>query len=41
MARTSVVRVLGGFDEELRALADWDLWIDSGSAAVRPPAINR
>jgi len=27
VARTDVVRSLGGFDEELFQLADWDLWI--------------
>ena len=27
MARTDVVRSLGGFDENLFQLADWDLWI--------------
>ncbi len=36
MARTDVVRELGGFDEKLFQLADWDLWIRlalAGSAA--------
>ncbi len=27
LARTELVRSLGGFDEELHQLADWDLWI--------------
>lgn len=27
LARTELVRALGGFDEELHQLADWDLWI--------------
>lgn len=27
MARTALVRRLGGFDESLSVLADWDLWI--------------
>jgi glycosyltransferase involved in cell wall biosynthesis len=27
IARTALVRELGGFDEELHQLADWDLWI--------------
>ena len=27
VARTEVVRELGGFDEQLSMLADWDLWI--------------
>jgi glycosyltransferase involved in cell wall biosynthesis len=27
LARTALVRELGGFDPELRILADWDLWI--------------
>jgi glycosyltransferase involved in cell wall biosynthesis len=36
VARSDVVRALGGFDEELHQLGDWDLWIRlalSGSAA--------
>jgi glycosyltransferase involved in cell wall biosynthesis len=27
IARTDVLRAIGGFDERLRQLADWDLWI--------------
>jgi hypothetical protein len=27
LARTELVRELGGFDEELSVLADWDLWL--------------
>jgi glycosyltransferase involved in cell wall biosynthesis len=37
IARTERVRTVGGFDEELANLADWDLWIrllGSGRAAV-------
>jgi glycosyltransferase involved in cell wall biosynthesis len=37
IARTNVVRGLGGFDEQLSQLADWDLWIRlalSGRAAA-------
>jgi glycosyltransferase involved in cell wall biosynthesis len=37
MARTALVRDLGGFDERLSMLADWDMWIriaDSGEPAV-------
>jgi GT2 family glycosyltransferase len=38
-ARTALVRTLGGFDEQLFQLADWDLWIRlalSGRAAAVP-----
>lgn len=37
MAKTEIVRNLGGFDEQLFQLTDWDLWIrlaTSGAAAV-------
>ena len=34
VAETSLVRSVGGFDEELRILADWDLWI---RLALRSP----
>jgi glycosyltransferase involved in cell wall biosynthesis len=37
LARTDVVRALGGFDEQLFQLSDWDLWIRlawSGRAAA-------
>jgi glycosyltransferase involved in cell wall biosynthesis len=34
VARTAVVRALGGFDPELRVVADWDLWI---RLALRSP----
>jgi glycosyltransferase involved in cell wall biosynthesis len=37
LARTAVVRRLGGFDETLFQLADWDLWIRLGQAG-RPAA---
>ncbi|MGH3134034.1 MAG: glycosyltransferase family 2 protein [Gaiellaceae bacterium] len=39
MARTDLVRDLGGFDERLLQLADWDLWIRlalAGPAAAAP-----
>lgn len=39
MARTVLVRELGGFDERLIQLADWDLWIRlalAGPAAASP-----
>jgi glycosyltransferase involved in cell wall biosynthesis len=37
VARTAVLRDLGGFDPELRVVADWDLWI---RLALRsPPAL--
>ena len=35
LARTDMLRLLGGFDENLSVMADWDLWvrlIDHGSA---------
>jgi glycosyltransferase involved in cell wall biosynthesis len=40
LAETALVRSAGGFDEELRILADWDLWI---RLALRSPlaAIDR
>jgi glycosyltransferase involved in cell wall biosynthesis len=37
MAKTQIVRKLGGFDERLSQLTDWDLWIrlaNAGPAAV-------
>jgi glycosyltransferase involved in cell wall biosynthesis len=37
LARTKIVRELGGFDERLSQLCDWDLWIrlaNAGPAAV-------
>ena len=37
VARTAVLRRLGGFDERLEQLADWDLWIRL--AAEGPPAV--
>jgi GT2 family glycosyltransferase len=36
VARASVVRALGGFDDRLHAMADWDLWVrlaQAGTAA--------
>ena len=39
VVRTDVVRELGGFDEELFQLADWDLWIRLAVAAR--PAVCR
>jgi glycosyltransferase involved in cell wall biosynthesis len=39
IARTDLVRDLGGFDEELFQLADWDLWIRLALAA--PAALAR
>jgi glycosyltransferase involved in cell wall biosynthesis len=42
MARTELVRALGGFDEELFQLADWDLWIRlalAGPAAATPEVL--
>jgi glycosyltransferase involved in cell wall biosynthesis len=39
MARADLVRRLGGFDEELLQLADWDLWIRLALAA--PAAATR
>ena len=38
VARTELVRDVGGFDEELALLADWDLWIRLGANA--PPAVS-
>ena len=32
LARTDVVRGLGGYDESLSQLADWDMWIRLGAA---------
>jgi glycosyltransferase involved in cell wall biosynthesis len=44
VARTEVVRALGGFDPELRVVADWDLWIrlalQSPLAAVDRPLVG-
>jgi glycosyltransferase involved in cell wall biosynthesis len=42
VARTEVVRGLGGFDEQLFQLADWDLWIRlalAGRAAAVPDVL--
>jgi glycosyltransferase involved in cell wall biosynthesis len=33
LARTDLVRALGGFDADLSTLADWDLWARLGAAA--------
>ncbi|MEA2136198.1 MAG: hypothetical protein QOC68_4107 [Solirubrobacteraceae bacterium] len=33
LARTALVRAVGGFDEELSLLADWDLWLRLAAAA--------
>jgi glycosyltransferase involved in cell wall biosynthesis len=33
ISRTELLRTLGGFDEQLYHLADWDLWIRLGDAA--------
>ena len=33
LARTDVVRAVGGFDEQLALLADWDLWLRLAVAA--------
>lgn len=44
LARTSLVRALGGFDPSLRLFADWDLWIRlalaSPVAAIDEPLIG-
>lgn len=44
VARAEVVRALGGFDPELRVVADWDLWIrlalQSPLAAVDRPLVS-
>jgi glycosyltransferase involved in cell wall biosynthesis len=44
VARTAVVRALGGFDPELRVVADWDLWIrlalESPLAPVDRPLVG-
>ena len=44
VARTEAVRALGGFDPELRVVADWDLWIrlalQSPLAAVDRPLVG-
>ena len=37
LARTELVREVGSFDEELRVLADWDLWL---ALAARGPAAS-
>jgi glycosyltransferase involved in cell wall biosynthesis len=37
VARTALVRDVGGFDESLRILADWDLWI---RLAARSPHVT-
>ena len=42
VARAEVIRDLGGFDEELRHFADWDLWIRlaaAGRGAACPDAL--
>jgi glycosyltransferase involved in cell wall biosynthesis len=42
LVRTDVVRQLGGFDEHLFQLTDWDLWIrlsQAGSAAACPEVL--
>jgi glycosyltransferase involved in cell wall biosynthesis len=42
MARTALVRAVGGFDENLSHLADWDLWIRlavAGRAATCPDVL--
>ncbi|MBD0290359.1 MAG: glycosyltransferase family 2 protein [Thermoleophilia bacterium] len=42
VARTAVVHELGGFDENLAQLADWDLWIrlaGAGTAAACPDVL--
>jgi GT2 family glycosyltransferase len=39
LAQTELVRALGGFDEELALLADWDLWLRLATAA--PGAATR
>jgi glycosyltransferase involved in cell wall biosynthesis len=42
VARTELVRRLGGFDESLHHIADWDLWIrltEAGRAAACPEAL--
>jgi glycosyltransferase involved in cell wall biosynthesis len=42
VARTELVRELGGFDEQLFQLADWDLWIrlaQAASAAACPEVL--
>jgi hypothetical protein len=33
LARTALVRAVGGFDEELSLLADWDLWLRLAAVA--------
>ena len=37
MARTDLMRSVGGFDESLHQLADWDLWIRLAEAAPGAP----
>lgn len=37
VARTELVRAVGGFDPELRNLADWDLWIRLAMASPLAP----
>jgi glycosyltransferase involved in cell wall biosynthesis len=42
LARTELLRRLGGFDESLHHIADWDLWIrltEAGRAAACPEAL--
>jgi glycosyltransferase involved in cell wall biosynthesis len=40
VARTELVRRVGGFDPDLRIMADWDLWIRLALAAV-PAGVDR
>lgn len=40
LARTELVRELGGFDTRLRILADWDLWIRLAGSSL-PAGVNR
>lgn len=44
VARTALVRAVGGFDRELRVVADWDLWIrlalESPLAPVDRPLVG-
>lgn len=42
LARTELVRAVGGFDEELALLADWDLWLrlaTAGRGAASPEVL--
>lgn len=40
LARTEVVRAVGGFDTALRIMADWDLWIRLALRSL-PAGVNR